>query len=290
MINVDSKKLRAVVGNFTHPANLTMGERTGACMRIGGVGDSLFDFVLENKNGFHIRFEDPESGEFISRVSGFRNGNTVFLNELRYSCNPASYTNADVVEVCKKVAEMLVEKSKDSTCPIDNVVLHHAYATEGLSVTETHFDITDNREGLPVFYCDIKDKGIVLASNGEPFTKINFDKSQVPTYEPAREECYQMTDTNKLRILINRVHAIKYALNGISYEYIAPIDFEKGLYYGIANQDFYIYIDNEGNIFEEIINVDPRAQIELETARKTIWDMKIKGQYLNEVGLASLKI
>lgn len=290
VINVEDKKLRAVVGNFTHPANLTMGERTGACMRIGGVGDSLFNFVLENKNGFHIRFEDPESGEFISRVSGFRNGNTIFLNELRYSCNPANYSNADVVEACKKVAEMLVEKSKDSTCPIDNVMLHHAYATEGLSVSETHFDITDNREGLPVFYCDIKDKGIVLASNGEPFTKINFDKSQVPSYSPAREECYQMSDTNKLRILINRVHAIKYALSGISYEYIAPMEFEKGIYYGIANQDFYIYIDTEGNIFEEIINVDPRAQIELESARKAIWDMKLKGQYLDEVGLASFKM
>lgn len=290
VISVESKKLRAVVGNFTHPANLTMGERTGACMRIGGVGDSLFDFVLENKNGFHIRFEDPDTGEFISRVSGFRNGNTVFLNELRYSCNPASFTNADVVTVCKKVAEMLVEKSKDSTCPIDNVMLHHAYATEGLDVSETHFDITDNREGLPVFYCDIKDKGIVLASNGEPFTKINFDKSQVPTYSPAREVCCQSFDANRLRIMINRVHAIKYALGGISYEYIAPIDFEKGLYYGTANQDFYIYIDNEGNIFEEIINVDPRALVELEEARKAIWDIKAKGQYLSEVGLVNLKL
>ena len=72
------------VGNFTNPINLTYGERTGACMRIGGVGKDLFDFCIENPAGFHIRFSS-EDGKFVSRVSGFRKGNTVFLNELRNS-------------------------------------------------------------------------------------------------------------------------------------------------------------------------------------------------------------
>ena len=67
------KKLNVVVGNFSNPINLTYGERTGACMRIGGAGESLYDFCLDNDNGFHIRFCNPVTGGFVSRVSGFRN-------------------------------------------------------------------------------------------------------------------------------------------------------------------------------------------------------------------------
>ena len=33
----------------TSAINLTYGERTGACMRIGGAGRTLFDFCLENE-------------------------------------------------------------------------------------------------------------------------------------------------------------------------------------------------------------------------------------------------
>ena len=84
-IDINTKKINAVVGNFTNPINLTLGERTGSCMRSGGIGDDLYNFCLKDNNGFHIIFNDSETGEFISRASGFRNGNTVFLNQLRES-------------------------------------------------------------------------------------------------------------------------------------------------------------------------------------------------------------
>ena len=109
------------MGNFTSPINLTHGERTGACMRIGSNADSLYHFCLEDENGFHITFKDPKTGKYISRVSGFRNGNTVFLNELRCSLKPNKYSDADLEAFCQKTAEMLITKSKESGYPIDNV-------------------------------------------------------------------------------------------------------------------------------------------------------------------------
>ena len=78
----NGKKIHVDIGDITSTINLTYGERTGACMRIGGAGSSLFDFCLENENGFHVRLTNPITGNFISRVSGFRNGNTVVLNQL----------------------------------------------------------------------------------------------------------------------------------------------------------------------------------------------------------------
>ncbi len=284
IIEVDGKNIRVSVGNFTHPGNMTMGERTGSCMRIGGQGETLFNFILENTNGFNIRFEDPETGEFISRVSGFRNGNSVFLNELRYSCNPDKYRNADIVNFCVKVSNMLIAYSKDSTYPIENVFLHNDYATKGLGLIEIPLNITDCREGLGRFYTDIKDKGIVLATTKKPFVPIDFNKANIPTYFPAREEAYAANDSNRLRAMINRVHAIRYALAGFNYEYIEPLKFDSGIRYGIVNQDWYIYIDQKGEIYEELISFDSRAMEELEEARNRIYQMKNSEEQSIKIG------
>ena len=40
------KKINIVCGNFSNPINLTYGERTGSCMRIGGQGEDLYQFCL----------------------------------------------------------------------------------------------------------------------------------------------------------------------------------------------------------------------------------------------------
>jgi len=174
VVPFEDKQLRVVVGNFTHPSNITHGERTGACMRIGGIGESLFTFCLEDKNGFHIRFVDEKTGEYISRVSGFRNGNTVFLNELRHSCNTELYNDEEIIEACKKISSTMIEMSKDSTCPIENVFVARAYATENLP--EINLGISNNKKGLKAFYSDIQTSGVLLATTEEPFARIELDK------------------------------------------------------------------------------------------------------------------
>lgn len=267
-VSFGDKKMRVVVGNFTHPSNITHGERTGACMRIGGVGESLFEFCLEDKNGFHIRFEDENTGEYISRVSGFRNGNTVFLNELRNSCNSELYSDEEIIEACKKISSTMIEMSKNSTCPIENVVVARAYATSELP--QINLGISNNKKGLRAFYSDIQSSGIVLASTGEPYTKIELDISTVPSYVPVREKTYVGTDSMKLMDMINRVHSVNQALSGVEYEYVEPVSFENEVVYGFVNQDWYIYMDSAGNIFEELIPIDKRAKEELENARKLI--------------------
>ncbi len=268
IVSLGEKQMRVVVGNFTHPSNITHGERTGACMRIGGVGESLFNFCLDDKNGFHIRFEDEKTGEYISRVSGFRNGNTVFLNELRHSCNNKLYNDEEVIEACKKISSTMIEMSKDSSCPIENVVVSRAYATE--SLLEMNLGIVSNKKGLRAFYSDIQTSGVVLSSTGDPYTKVELDLPTVPTYSPAREKTYVGADNAKMMDMINRVHSIKQALSGVDYEYVEPVSFENEIIYGFVNQDWYICMDALGNIYEEIILVDKRALEELETARKLI--------------------
>ena len=264
----DNKNMHVVVGNFTHPSNLTHGERTGACMRIGGVGESLFEFALDNPNGFHIRFEDPKTHEYISRVTGFRNGNTVFLNELRDSCNKNKYNNEEVINACTKVGEILIELSKNSSCPIDNVVVHRAHATINMDSPMEYLGVESIKEGLPQFYSDVSTSAIILATTAKQgkFTPLNFDKNDVPTYQPLREKPRVAKNIQEASNKINRVNSVKRLLAGENYEYIEPMQFPNGLIYAIVSDDWYIYVDENGIIFKDIIDLDPRAKEEFAEA------------------------
>lgn len=258
------KRIEVIVGNFTDGSNITHGERTGACMRIGGVGESLFRFCLTNKNGFHIRFEDPETHEYISRVSGFRNGNTVFLNELRHSCLP-KYSDADLVAACTEVARMLIEKSKDSSCPIENVVIHKDYAMMSSDENPIYLGIPNNKVGLPKFYSDIGSSGVVLATSAKdkPFAPIDFDKSKVPTYETCRSRVSVSLNPNELLGKINRVGAVKLLLAGTPLGEIDSMEFPDGILCGMYSDDWYIYVDEKKGIHYDYIDVDKRAKKEV---------------------------
>ncbi len=258
------QKLKAICGNFTNPCNLTHGERTSACMRIGGAGETLFYFALRNKNGFHIRFENPETGEYVSRVTGFRNGNTVFLNELRCSVSN-KYSNDDVVDICEQVAQALIEMSKDSPCPIENVVIHGRYAMDYSSRKPTKINVKNVKEGLCAFYSDVDDMPIVLATTAEDadFTPVNLDKSRVPTYPTLRGEIKAITNEAKMVAIMNRVLSINDLLAGKSYEDLSAYTIEDGFLYGIASEDWFIYVNEHLEIKYGIIDIDPRAQQEL---------------------------
>lgn len=262
----NDKKLRVICGNFTHPSNLTHGERTGACMRIGGVGQSLYDFCLDSEFGFHIRFENPETGEYISRVSGFRNGNTVFLNELRCSCNRNDYNDKEIEKACEEASKMIVELSKDSEVPIDNVVIHRAYAMVDSDKKECKLDIINNKEGLDNFYSDVRNYAIIMATTEEPFKKVNLGTENIPRYLPAREKTKTITNEEELLSYIYRIEQIKKYHETGMFDFIDDILFEDGLLIAKANQDWYVYVDNNKVIHSDIITNDYRAQEELRSA------------------------
>ncbi len=263
VLNLDGgKSLRVIVGNFNHPSNLTHGERTGACMRIGGAGESLFDFAIYDKNGFHIRFEDPVTGEYISRVTGFRNGNTVFLNELRNSCNAEKYSDLDVVNACKVASSKLIEMSEKSASRIDNVVVHNAYAMTESKDSFISLGVSNIKEGLSNFYSDVSSVVKILATTTKDgkFAPVNFDKSKVPSYMPAREIPKVFNGANALG-MISRVYSVKRLLAGDNLEDIELIYLD--IKYAIVSKDWYVYVDNDGVIHKDLIDIDPRAKDEL---------------------------
>ena len=61
---------------------LLAGINTDACFRINGMDNDFLHYCVLDKNGFIIKITDS-FGNFIGRASGFRNGNGVYINQLR---------------------------------------------------------------------------------------------------------------------------------------------------------------------------------------------------------------
>ena len=251
-ISIDGEKsLDVNIGNVTETINLTYGERTGACMRVGGAGKTLLNFCLENENGFHVRITNPETGSLVSRVSGFRNGNTVFLNQLRDSLD-YRYDNRDLETVIKKVAKILIEKTKDSEYPIDNVIISKDLAME--NSTEQNLNLPQNiKAGYTYFYSDVSDNNAVLlaSSKDDNLAELNLNPENAEKYEVLRSKIKCLTQGDEIVSNINRIHFIDNLLKNVDIA-DAELEYTKlsidKLYIG---EDWYIALDKNNNIIKE---------------------------------------
>ena len=277
-ININGKNITVSLGNFTDPLNLTLGERTGSCMRIKGQGDTLLDFCSIDPNGFHIIFKNESSG-LISRVSGFRNGNTVFLNQLRESLDK-NITNQNLRDLIYKVADMLIEKSKDSSYPIENVLISNALvmnqeklvSIDGLINFKQNlvYNIDDYEEE---FYSDIKTTNSVLLNKDQVLKPIKLSTKTVQ-YECFRSPVMLAVNTNNITNIINRLHLLNDFLNGQNYEEIEIIkptltNIESIIY----GEDWYITINDEQEIIDKFTFDEPhrkeKAMQEMEEVIRT---------------------
>lgn len=280
------KSINMIVGNRTNTSNLCHGERTGACMRLNGVGEGLFLKCLTDKNWFHIRFEDPTTHEYISRVSGFRNGNTVYLNQLRCSGNKEKYLDTDLQEFIKIYADSLIEETKNSQYPVENVFINTSFAMEKYS-DSTYFlgdKITDGYElgkyadyGMrksQMIWTDVSNSAYLLATtdagkklpNG--YASIESGPEKVEIYKPIRDKIYGIyfEEDNSLSARnivctipylvekINQINALMELFNGKDYRYdildIISVDKIKD---GFVGPDWYVYINEEDNIIYGIM-------------------------------------
>lgn len=284
IIEKEDKKINFIVGNRTNSSNICHGERTGACMRVGGVGEGLFLKCLTDKNWFHIRIEDPDTHEYISRVSGFRKGNSVFLNQLRISCIPSKYSNEDLQQFITIYAKSLIEETKDSEYPIENVFINIEYAMKTYKSENNklyHFGEQiqncynlDDVGDLRLYYSsdiwtDVRRDAILLATTvdgkntKEGYVPFKGGRDDTFIYDAVRDKIYGIEydesvikhqfitiDKNLLIEKINRVHAMKEKLLGFDYRYeIEDILFsEDEIIDGYASSDFYVYIDKDYSI------------------------------------------
>lgn len=236
----NGKQIKIEIGQPLDFTNLSVGERTDACLRSKGAFKDLWEFILTNKNGFNIIFKTPND-KFISRVSGIRNGNTIFENELRDSVLK-EYTNEDLIEANQIVTQMLENDTKTSEYPIENIIITSDYAME--TETEKIQSINTNRNeamyGLNFNY-DRGDTfdGIVLSNNGT-LKEIKLGKNNTEAYliDKNTKVYYKEEAIKKIK----QLNAINQLLNGISIEdiEIKDIQYDTENITCISNNEYYI--------------------------------------------------
>lgn len=283
--NEDKKKhpLQAIVGCRGDSRNLTQGERTGACMRAYGHAHDLFTFTNTDPRGFHITFVDPITNKYISRVSGFRNGNTVFLNQLRYSCDTSNYSNADIYDACCAVGRELIERSKNSEMPIENVVCSPCYSLYKYpTVTLSEMDIG---RGVYSGYKDVSYNAVLIATadGSKTPSPVKLDADNQPIYKPCRLPGIEYTNekiNQEVMVKIQRIDAIKECLqNKDNPNYYLCIDFDFDLLdtkmvYVIIGQDFYVALTSDNQVIKNIAVDSVEGNLEYNEAIKKVEEYK----------------
>ncbi len=255
----NGKTINVMVGNTNDPINLTYGERTGACMRIGGAGRSLFDFCLTNENGFHMSFNDPLTGDLVSRVSCFRNGNTLFLNQLRYSLS-IKYDEKDLIEACKILCKKIIEMTKDSKYPIENVVASNGYALRDKRTVDTH--CPNIKKGLPDFYSDVSEQAVIIeTSNNGELSEIRTNPNAAVRYPIGRAKV-KTYHIKKANAAIKHIEALDMFYDGKSIDSIDVPNRNVSVAY--VGEDWYIALLENG----ETISYIQRNSLNREAASK----------------------
>lgn len=127
----------------TDMALLTSGLDTNACFRCCGNDNDFLHYCALDKNGFVIKLTDLE-GNFIGRASGFRNGNGVYINQLRtiYDKKSSAYASEreTIIQAFERACSDIVEASQNNPNEenkIDFVVVTKSYT---LSDTKSNVD------------------------------------------------------------------------------------------------------------------------------------------------------
>ena len=272
----NNKVINASFASFTDPINLTYGERTGACMRIGGSAEPLLKFCISNPSGFHIKFTDEEDN-FISRVSGFRVGNTIFLNELKCSVLDG-YSDEDVVLACKTISKKIIDLSLNSTFPIDNVVISNRFALSS-STPDTCLSISLAKDGYESpRYCDVNPNSCLLLTSSSkdpkvPFVPFKKNSSPLPVYQTKRITIKYTTDPKEINESIIRLNIINEILSGVPLDDVSLNVPNNEYLCAYIGEDFYVAIDQNSNPITYIMpmsNDKKRATTELNSSLKNL--------------------
>ena len=121
---------------------LLAGIKTDACFRICAIDNDFLHYCCLDKNGFVIRITDKE-GNFIGRAGGFRNGNCVFLNQLRtiYDESGNNYhgkfenEREEVIETFRKACEDIVRTSQENE--LESEKIDYVFVTRSYSLNNS---------------------------------------------------------------------------------------------------------------------------------------------------------
>jgi len=127
---------------------LICGINTDSCFKIDGNDNDFLYYCALDKNGFVIKITDSFDN-FIARASGFRNGNSIFINQLRtiYDNGGNFYTSEyknekiEIIKTFKKACDDIIATSHNN--PLEKNKIDFAFATQSYALDDYEFGVSD---------------------------------------------------------------------------------------------------------------------------------------------------
>ncbi len=255
-----------------------------------------------HKDGIVVKFTD-KNGNFIGRMSGFRNGNTVYFNQLRSIHDKTDSTDKRVKddtdhlrECAEAYAKKLIEDTKDSDEPIDDVLITEGYGyincdylpvvnkpsphpmnTESPDyqefINDSELAIWNAKGGFTTDYSG-GSRVFLLATNYQNNIDLDGPKSYdaKAMYDRPRRAATTFTNmelhADEIMKKLNDINARaiyygdkkKREEHKQQFKLIEKVD---DLEYAVIGEDFYIVIDKDGNKREFCLPYDKRSKEEL---------------------------
>jgi len=282
---------------------LTCGIDTDSCFRIDGYDNDFLYYCALDKNGFVIKITDSFDN-FIGKASGFRNGNCVFINQLRTIYDEGGniyngeYENEkkEIIEAFKKACEDIISISQNNSSEIDKI--DFVFVTQSYSLTDYDSNVSNDIEnfiGEPInldcddwkefiyntrflsesdydcpFETDYGNYSLICmaSSKKDNINKDDLIFKDVPAVYERKRNKIIITDNPSVGLCkkINNIEAIK--------SYLTPDDFtfveipESSVVF-IGDNWYIIY--NNGEIVKScLLDDDSKAKIEFEATKQIL--------------------
>ncbi len=291
---------------------LTTGLDTNACFRCCGNDNDFLHYCALDKNGFVIKLTDFE-GNFIGRASGFRNGNGVYINQLRtiYDKKSSAYGSEreSIIKTFEQACYDIVETSQNNQNEenkIDFVVVTRSYTLED---TESNVDsITTYEIGVNPMDAESDDwkqfrnttKNLKESSENDFFntdfgnysliciksaigelTPEKIKKGDVPAlYQRTRKQVSVNEYSEDIEAYVNKIRACYSYQIGNNFNYIKIPQGSKI----VTGDNWYIVFGNHGLIDSCYLSNDQFAELEYNSVMK---QLKVNQQSVQDI--SSLK-
>jgi len=277
---------------------LTAGLDTNACFRCCGNDNDFLHYCALDKNGFVIKLTDL-NGNFIGRASGFRNGNIVFINQLRtiYDKKSSAYDSEKeaIIKTFMQACDEIVEISQNNPNEenkIDFVVVTKSYTLKDTpsnvdsttssiighnpmdNVSEDWKRFISNTKNLnesielDYFYNDFGNYPIICTKSaiGE-IAPEKFKIGDVPAlYSRTRKQVSIEQANENIQNQVNKVRACYSYQTGENFSYLKiPQNYQV-----INGDNWYIIFGEEGILDSCYLPTDSLAEVEFNAAMEQI--------------------
>lgn len=278
---------------------LISGINTDSCFRIGGVDSEFLRYCALDKNGFVIKITDLNDN-FIGKASGFRNGNVVFINQLRtiYDISGYGYDSnyeaekEEIIETFKMACDDILKYS-DNNEKINFIVITQSYLLKNVK-SNVNDDVTkiigyypmdnesddwksflkntkyiDKAQIDNFFTTDYGYYPLICVSNNMTLNKENvkfYDAKDV--YRRKRNNIVVSKYNEELKQKIDRINAINEYLEEVN---INKVDIPNDSYIFNGDNWYIVLNNNKDSIIDScVIEKDLVSKIEYEEVLKKI--------------------